>query len=115
MKLRAPIQRARAPSPAERPSLIPLPVRLSPQRLSCTLSALAEERESQSSWSSMATPIVIGVGAVAAALVGRQLLRRAGKSAVEEFVKGGFNVERDVRASYTTACASDDHRLSLKR
>ena len=45
----------------------------------------------------MATPVLFGVGAVAAALVGRQLLRRAAKGAAEEFVKGGFKAKMDRR------------------
>ncbi|KAF7796609.1 hypothetical protein EIP86_007791 [Pleurotus ostreatoroseus] len=43
----------------------------------------------------MATPVVIGVGAIAAALVGRTLLRRAGSRAAEEWVKGGFKAKMD--------------------
>lgn len=43
----------------------------------------------------MATPIIVGVGAIAAAFAGRTLLRRAGKSAAEEWVKGGFKSKMD--------------------
>lgn len=43
----------------------------------------------------MATPIILGVGAVAAAIAGRSLLRRAGKGAAEEWVKGGFKAKMD--------------------
>ena len=43
----------------------------------------------------MSTPILFGIGAVAAALAGRQFLRRAGKGAAEEFVKGGFKAKMD--------------------
>ena len=43
----------------------------------------------------MATPIIFGIGAVAAAIAGRQFLRRAGKGAAEEFVKGGFKAKMD--------------------
>ena len=45
----------------------------------------------------MATPVIFGVGAVAAAILGRSLIRRAGKSAAEEWVKGGFKAKMDRR------------------
>lgn len=43
----------------------------------------------------MATPFLFGVGAIAAAVAGRSLLRRAGKGAAEEWVKGGFKAKMD--------------------
>ena len=43
----------------------------------------------------MSTPIILGVGAIAAAVAGRSLLRRAGKGVAEEFVKGGFKAKMD--------------------
>ena len=43
----------------------------------------------------MATPVILGVGAIAAALAGRHFIRRAGKGAAEEFVKGGFKARMD--------------------
>ncbi len=43
----------------------------------------------------MATPLAFGVGAITAALVGRQLLRRAGQGAAEQWVKGGFKAKID--------------------
>lgn len=43
----------------------------------------------------MATPLLVGVGAIAAAVVGRQMLRRAGQGAAEQWVKGGFKVKMD--------------------
>lgn len=46
----------------------------------------------------MATPLLYGVGAIAAALVGRNLVRRGiigGKRATEEWVKGGFKSKMD--------------------
>lgn len=45
--------------------------------------------------SAMATPIIVGFGAVAAAFAGRHFLRRAGKGVAEEFVKGGFKSKMD--------------------
>ncbi|SJL09694.1 related to mitochondrial import inner membrane translocase subunit tim-14 [Armillaria ostoyae] len=43
----------------------------------------------------MATPLAFGVGAITVALVGRQLLRRAGQGAAEQWVKGGFKAKMD--------------------
>ena len=46
----------------------------------------------------MATPVIIGVGAIAAAIAGRSLIRRGligGKGAAEEWVKGGFKAKMD--------------------
>ncbi|KAF8150801.1 hypothetical protein B0H34DRAFT_730217 [Crassisporium funariophilum] len=46
----------------------------------------------------MATPVILGIGAIAAAIAGRSLLRRglfAGKGAAEEWAKGGFKAKMD--------------------
>lgn len=46
----------------------------------------------------MATPFIVGVGAIAAAIAGRQLMRRGllgGKNAAEQWVKGGFKAKMD--------------------
>lgn len=46
----------------------------------------------------MASPIILGVGAVAAALVGRQLFKSGvigGKRGAEQWVKGGFRAKMD--------------------
>jgi DnaJ homolog subfamily C member 19 len=46
----------------------------------------------------MATPVIIGVGAIAAALAGRQLFRAGiigGKKAADQWVKGGFKAKMD--------------------
>lgn len=46
----------------------------------------------------MATPIIVGVGAIATALVGRHLMKKgvfAGKNAAEQWVKGGFKAKMD--------------------
>ncbi|KAI0078807.1 hypothetical protein K474DRAFT_1659988 [Panus rudis PR-1116 ss-1] len=42
----------------------------------------------------MATPFILGVGAIAAAVAGRSLLR-GGKGAAEQWVKGGFKARMD--------------------
>jgi DnaJ family protein C protein 19 len=46
----------------------------------------------------MATPILVGLGTVAAAIAGRQLFRSGvlgGKRIAEEYVKGGFKAKMD--------------------
>ena len=46
----------------------------------------------------MATPIIVGLGAVAAALTGRHLIRSGvlgGKRVAEQYVKGGFKAKMD--------------------
>jgi DnaJ homolog subfamily C member 19 len=46
----------------------------------------------------MATPIIIGIGAIAAAVAGRHLLRRGllgGRAIGEQWVKGGFKAKMD--------------------
>jgi DnaJ family protein C protein 19 len=46
----------------------------------------------------MTTPIIVGIGAITAAVVGRSLIRRglfAGRGAAEEWVKGGFKAKMD--------------------
>ena len=46
----------------------------------------------------MSTPILFGVGAIAAALAGRHLVRRGiigGKGAAEQWAKGGFKAKMD--------------------
>lgn len=46
----------------------------------------------------MATPIILGVGAIAAAIAGRSLIRRGvlgGRGAAQEWAKGGFKAKMD--------------------
>lgn len=46
----------------------------------------------------MATPIIIGFGAIAAALAGRHMVKRGiigGKGAAEQWAKGGFKSKMD--------------------
>jgi len=46
----------------------------------------------------MATPVIIGIGALAAAIAGRQLLKRGllgGRGAAEQWAKGGFKAKMD--------------------
>lgn len=39
--------------------------------------------------------VLVGVGAIAAALVGRQLIKRAGRGAADQWAKGGFRAKMD--------------------
>lgn len=46
----------------------------------------------------MATPVIVGVGAIAAAILGRSLVKKGlfvGKGAAEQFVRGGFKAKMD--------------------
>lgn len=45
----------------------------------------------------MTTPVIVGLGAVTAALVGRHLIRSGiiGKGAADQWVKGGFKAKMD--------------------
>jgi DnaJ family protein C protein 19 len=46
----------------------------------------------------MATAVILGVGAVTAAILGRSVMRHGlfiGRGAAEEFVKGGFRAKMD--------------------
>jgi DnaJ family protein C protein 19 len=43
----------------------------------------------------MATTFLLGAGAVAAALAGRHLIKRAGMGAAEQWAKGGFKAKMD--------------------
>ncbi|KAH0833020.1 hypothetical protein J3R83DRAFT_12005 [Lanmaoa asiatica] len=45
----------------------------------------------------MATPVIVGLGAVTAALVGRHLIRSGviGKGAVDQWARGGFKAKMD--------------------
>lgn len=43
----------------------------------------------------MATPFVLGIGAIAAGLAGRHFLRRRAMGAADQWVKGGFKAKMD--------------------
>jgi DnaJ family protein C protein 19 len=43
----------------------------------------------------MATPIIFGIGAAAAALAGRHFLRQRAANAAAEWVRGGFQAKMD--------------------
>ncbi|THV07354.1 hypothetical protein K435DRAFT_772689 [Dendrothele bispora CBS 962.96] len=62
----------------------------------------------------MSTPIVVGVGAIAAALVGRQFLRRAGKGAADQWAKGGFKAKMDRKEAVAILGLKDGPQLRQK-
>lgn len=46
----------------------------------------------------MATPVIVGVSAIAAAILGRSFMKKGlfiGKGAAEQWVKGGFRAKMD--------------------
>lgn len=54
--------------------------------------------DSSSLSTSMATPVILGVSVVAAAILGRSMMRRGllgGKAAADQWVKGGFKAKMD--------------------
>ncbi|KAH8099963.1 hypothetical protein BXZ70DRAFT_1008482 [Cristinia sonorae] len=65
----------------------------------------------------MATPVIIGVGAIAAAIAGRSMLRRGllgGKGAAEEWVKGGFKAKMDRKEAIAILGLKDNPTLRLR-
>ncbi|KAL0068102.1 mitochondrial import inner membrane translocase subunit TIM14 [Marasmius tenuissimus] len=62
----------------------------------------------------MATPVVVGVGAIAAALVGRHLLRQAGKGAAEQWAKGGFKAKMDRKEALAILGLKDGPQIRFK-
>ncbi|KAJ7593317.1 hypothetical protein C8J56DRAFT_823431 [Mycena floridula] len=59
----------------------------------------------------MATALAVGAGAIAAALVGRQILKRAGQSAADQWVKGGFRAKMDRREAVNVLGLKDGPML----
>ncbi|KIK63003.1 hypothetical protein GYMLUDRAFT_163421 [Collybiopsis luxurians FD-317 M1] len=62
----------------------------------------------------MATPFIVGAGAVAAALAGRHLLKQAGKSAADQWVKGGFKTKMDRKEAIAILGLKDGPQLRTK-
>ncbi|KAI0044045.1 hypothetical protein FA95DRAFT_1608881 [Auriscalpium vulgare] len=65
----------------------------------------------------MATPIIVGVGAIAAALAGRHLVRTGvigGKKAADQWVKGGFKAKMDRKEAVAILGLKDGPQLKLK-
>ncbi|KAI0734128.1 hypothetical protein C8Q72DRAFT_771057 [Fomitopsis betulina] len=61
----------------------------------------------------MATPFLVGVGAIAAAVVGRQMLRR-GQGAAEQWVKGGFKAKMDRKEAIAILGLKDNPQLRTR-
>jgi hypothetical protein len=62
----------------------------------------------------MATPIIVGVGAITAALVGRQLVRSGLIGGKREWAKGGFRAKMDRKEAVAILglkCAHPTHAL----
>ncbi|KAF9269454.1 hypothetical protein L218DRAFT_850860 [Marasmius fiardii PR-910] len=62
----------------------------------------------------MTTPVIVGVGAIAAALAGRHLLRRAGKGAADQWAKGGFKAKMDRKEALAILGLKDGPQLRNK-
>jgi len=65
----------------------------------------------------MATPVILGVGAIAAAIAGRNLMRRGligGKGAAEQWVKGGFKSKMDRKEAIAILGLKDNPTLRLR-
>ncbi|KAL4071933.1 hypothetical protein V8B97DRAFT_2021937 [Scleroderma yunnanense] len=64
----------------------------------------------------MATPVIVGLGAVSAALVGRHLVRSGiiGKRAAEQWVKGGFKAKMDRNEAIAILGLKDGPSLRLR-
>ncbi|KAF8656230.1 hypothetical protein AX16_002666 [Volvariella volvacea WC 439] len=65
----------------------------------------------------MATPIAIGIGAIAAAVVGRQLVRRGvfgAKNAADQWAKGGFKAKMDRKEAIAILGLNDGPTLKTK-
>ncbi|KAF9810063.1 hypothetical protein IEO21_07145 [Rhodonia placenta] len=62
----------------------------------------------------MATPILLGFGAIAAAVAGRQIMRRAGQGAAEQWVKGGFKAKMDRKEAIAILGLKDSPQLKSR-
>ncbi|KAJ7928919.1 hypothetical protein B0H13DRAFT_969265 [Mycena leptocephala] len=64
----------------------------------------------------MATPVILGVGAIAAAFAGRHLMKRGffAKGAAEQWVKGGFRAKMDRKEAVAILGLKDGPTLRNK-
>ncbi|KAI6108127.1 hypothetical protein EDD16DRAFT_1546187 [Pisolithus croceorrhizus] len=64
----------------------------------------------------MATPVIVGLGAITAALVGRHLVRSGviGKRAADQWVKGGFKAKMDRKEAIDILGLRDGPSLRTK-
>jgi len=61
----------------------------------------------------MATPFIVGVGAIAAAIAGRSFLRRSAQGA-EQWVKGGFKAKMDRKEALAILGLKDNVALKTR-
>ncbi|KAF8896426.1 hypothetical protein BD779DRAFT_1495878 [Infundibulicybe gibba] len=61
----------------------------------------------------MATPVILGVGAIAAALAGRHMIRNGvfARNAAEQWVKGGFKAKMDRKEAIAILGLKDGPQL----
>ncbi|KAF8986212.1 hypothetical protein BDQ17DRAFT_1398434 [Cyathus striatus] len=65
----------------------------------------------------MATPVIVGITAITAAILGRSLLRGGalgGKRAAEEWAKGGFKAKMDRKEAIAILGLKDGPQLRLR-
>ncbi|PCH42405.1 hypothetical protein WOLCODRAFT_102088 [Wolfiporia cocos MD-104 SS10] len=62
----------------------------------------------------MATPLLIGIGAIAAAVAGRQFLRRTAKGAADQWVQGGFKAKMDRKEAIAILGLKDNPQLKTR-
>ncbi|KAF8071842.1 hypothetical protein FPV67DRAFT_1778989 [Lyophyllum atratum] len=65
----------------------------------------------------MATPVILGVSAIAAAVLGRSVIKRglfAGKGAAEQWAKGGFKAKMDRKEAISILGLKDGPQLRTR-
>ncbi|KAN0107518.1 hypothetical protein V8E52_010036 [Russula decolorans] len=62
----------------------------------------------------MATPFLVGIGAIAAGLAGRHILRRRAMGAADQWVKGGFKSKMDRKEALAILGLKDGPALKPK-
>ncbi|KAL0579332.1 mitochondrial import inner membrane translocase subunit TIM14 [Marasmius crinis-equi] len=62
----------------------------------------------------MATPIIMGIAAMAAGMVGRHLLRQAARGAAEKWLNGGFKAKMDRKEALAILNLKDGPQVRLK-
>ncbi|KIY44155.1 hypothetical protein FISHEDRAFT_52114 [Fistulina hepatica ATCC 64428] len=62
----------------------------------------------------MSTPLLVGIGAMSAAIIGRQILRRAATRAADQWVRGGFKAKMDRKEAIAILGLKDGPQLKNK-
>ncbi|KAF7316733.1 hypothetical protein HMN09_00406400 [Mycena chlorophos] len=62
----------------------------------------------------MEAPLVVGIGALAAALAGRHFLRRGARNAADQWAKGGFRAKMDRKEAVSILGLKDGPTLRNK-